>query len=102
MDAEISHWMSTLMTPDNPGVPCCGIADAYWADVVHVRDGKTFATITDEREDAPFNRHHVPPGTQIEIPREKLKYDAGNPTGHALVFLNVNNVALCFVQGSGI
>jgi hypothetical protein len=32
---------------------CCGEADAYWADEIHVRDGKTFATITDDRPDEP-------------------------------------------------
>src|SRR3954464_7811664 len=90
-DPEITHWMQTLRQPDNPTMPCCGESDAYWADVVHFRDGKTFATITDDRADEPLsNRHHVPMGTQVEVPPEKLKHDAGNPTGHQIIFLNVN------------
>lgn len=103
-DPVIDHWLSTLMQPDNPRMPCCGVSDAYWADVINVRaDGRVFATITDDRDDADLNgRHHVDIGTQVEIPPEKLKHDAGNPTGHAIVFLNINNVALCFVQGTGI
>jgi hypothetical protein len=96
------EWYRSLKMPDNPRVPCCGTADAYWADVVHVRNGKTFATITDDRDDEILGRHHVPLGTEIEVPNEKLKFDAGNPTGHAVIFLNVNNEALCFVQGAGI
>lgn len=100
---EFQEWYESLKMPDNPLVPCCGIGDAYFADVVRVRDGKTYAVITDDRPDRPLNmRHHVPVGTEIEVPKEKLKWDAGNPTGHVVIFLNVNNVALCYVQGSGI
>lgn len=101
-DPAIREWYRTLKQPDHPWVPCCGEADAYFADEVHVRDGKTYATITDDRADEPLMRHHVPIGTEIFIPDYKLKYDAGNPTGHAVVFLNINNEAWCFVQGSGI
>ena len=28
-DPAISEWYRSLMQPDNPGVPCCGTADAY-------------------------------------------------------------------------
>lgn len=103
-DNEPTHdqWYRDLKQPDNPSVPCCGLADAYWADVVRVRDGRSYAVVTDDREDAPLGRHHVPLGKEIEIPKEKLKWDAGNPTGHAVIFLNINDVAMCYVQGSGI
>jgi hypothetical protein len=84
------EWYRNLKMPDNPLVPCCDRADAYFADVIHTRNGKTFVTITDDRPDAPLGRHHVPLGTEIEVPNAKLKWDAGNPTGHAVVFLNVN------------
>jgi hypothetical protein len=26
------QWFNGLMRPDNPRLPCCGPADAYWAD----------------------------------------------------------------------
>ena len=90
------------MQPDNPVASCCGEADAYWADEVHVRDGKTFAVITDDRDDAPLRRPHIAPGTEIEIPSHKLKWDRGNPTGHNLLFVTPTGYVFCFVQGSGI
>jgi len=73
---------------DVPNAPCCGEADAYWADGVHVRDGKTYVTITDDRPDEPLGRPHLDVGTEIEIPNKKLKWDKGNPTGHGIVFLS--------------
>ena len=40
-DPLIRDWHQSLMQPDNPNASCCGEADAYWADEIHVRDGKT-------------------------------------------------------------
>src|SRR6266403_38552 len=99
---ELNDWYHSLMRPDAPESSCCGLADAYWADEVHVRGGKTFATITDDREDAPLGRPHVAVGTVIEVPNEKLKWDKANPTGHAIVFLSVQGFVWCFVQSAGI
>jgi hypothetical protein len=31
--------------PDVPNASCCGEADAYWLDEIHVRDGKTCTTL---------------------------------------------------------
>ena len=67
-DPHIREWFQALMQPDNPAVSCCGEADAYWADEIHVRDGRVFATITDDRDDGPLRRPHVPIGTEIEVP----------------------------------
>lgn len=100
-DPEVREWYRGLMQPDNPAVSCCGEADAYWADEVHVKDGKTFATITDDRDDAPLMRPHVDIGTQIEIPDYKLKWDRGNPSGHSIVFMSRGGNVYCFVQNSG-
>jgi hypothetical protein len=97
---ELDRWYAGLMQPDNPTASCCGEADAYWADEVHVRDGRTFATITDDR--VVPGRTPVPVGTIVEIPQEKLKWDRGNPTGHAVVFLSSGGFVYCFVQGTGI
>jgi hypothetical protein len=101
-DPTIREWYQSLMRPDAPSASCCGEADAYWADEVHVRGGKTFAVITDDRDDAPRGRPHVAVGTEIEIPDHKLKWDRSNPTGHAIVFLSRGGFVYCFVQGSGI
>jgi hypothetical protein len=98
---ELDGWYSGLMRPDAPSSSCCGHADAYWADEVHVRDGKTFATITDDREDSALGRPHVPNGTVIEVPNEKLKFDRGNPTGHAIIFLSMQGYVWCYVQSTG-
>lgn len=101
-DPAVREWYQSLMQPDVPTSSCCGEADAYWADEVHVRGGKTFATITDDRPDAPLRRPHIDIGTEIEIPPNKLKWDRSNPTGHALVFVSRGGYVFCFVQGSGI
>ena len=101
-DPQIREWYQSLMQPDAPEVSCFGEADAYWADEIHVRDGKTFATITDDRPDEPRGRPHIPVGTQIEIPPNKLKWDRSNPTGHVILFLSRAGYVFCFVQGSGI
>jgi len=101
-DPGVREWYRGLMRPDVPEGSCCGEADAYWADEIHVRDGKTYATITDDRPDAPLGRPHREIGTQIEVPPEKLKWDRSNPTGHTIIFLSSAGFVWCFVQGSGI
>lgn len=101
VDPAVKVWFETLMQPDVPTASCCGEADAYWCDDVHVRDGKTFCAITDDRPDGPLQRPHREIGTEIEIPNHKLKWDRGNPTGHSIVFLSREDFVFCFVQGSG-
>ena len=101
-DATIREWYQTLMQPDLPTISCCGEADAYWADEIHVRGGRTFAVITDDRNDAPRGRPHVDVGTEIEIPPNKLKWDRSNPTGHGVVFLSRQGYVFCFVQPGGV
>ncbi len=107
-DPAISEWFRTLKQPDNPGFSCCGEADAYWADIVYTKDGKNIAIITDDRDDGPLRRPHVPIGTEIEIPNHKMKWDAGNPTGHRIIFLSSaslidgNRDVYCFVDGGGV
>lgn len=102
----IKEWYQNLKQPDAPEASCCGEADAYWCDDVHVRDGKTYCRITDDRPDEPRGRPHVPLGTEIQIPDFKLKWDKANPTGHAIVFLGGGykneRWVFCFVQGTGI
>lgn len=102
LSPETKEWFKTLMRPDMPEYSCCGESDHYWCDKVNVRQGKVFCTITDDRPDEQFKRPHVPVGTEIEIPPEKLKWDRGNPTGHSVVFLSSTRDVYCFVQNGGV
>lgn len=99
---EQAQWYQSLMQPDAPNASCCGEADAYWADEIHVRNGKTYATITDDRPDEPRHRPHIDVGTEIEIPNYKLKWDKSNPTGHGVVFLSRAGYVFCYVQPGGV
>ena len=38
-DTAVREWYQALMQPDVPKASCCGEADAYWADEIHVKDG---------------------------------------------------------------
>lgn len=103
-DPAIREWMKSLMQPDNPGASCCGEADGYWCDGYRYDKTakKAFCTITDDRPDAPRGRPHIPVGTVIEIPPNKLKWDSGNPTGHGVVFLSRALYVFCYVQPGGV
>lgn len=100
-DPAVREWYRSLKQPDHPWVSCCGEADAYWCDDIHIKDGKTFCRITDDRPDGPLGRPHRDLGQEFEIPPEKLKWDSGNPVGHAIIFLSVGDAVYCFIQGSG-
>ena len=100
VDPELKKWYSELQQPDNAPASCCGEADAYWCDGLHVRDGKTFCVITDDRDNIALRRTPVPIGTEIEIPDRKLNKDP-NPTGHAIVFLSAAQMVYCYVGNSG-
>ena len=102
VDPAIRKWYQALMRPDFPTSSCCGEADAYWADEIHVRNGKTYVTITDDRPDEPLGRPHIPVGTAIEIPDSKLKWDESNPTGHGILFLSGSSYVFCYVQPGGV
>jgi len=101
VDPALREWYQALMQPDVPTASCCGEADAYFADEIRVRNGKTYAVITDDRPDEPRGRPHVDNGTEIEIPNNKLKWDRGNPTGHGIVFLGHDRHVFCYVQPGG-
>ncbi|MEN6535667.1 MAG: hypothetical protein ABFD89_18530 [Bryobacteraceae bacterium] len=100
-DPQLREWYQSLMQPDAPTASCCGEADAYWCDDIHVREGKTFCKITDDRPDEPRGRPHRDVGEEFEIPPNKLKWDRGNPTGHAVIFLGRSDYVFCFVHGGG-
>lgn len=102
-DPAIASWYRTLKQPDRTSQSCCGEADAYWADKVEIGpNGETVAIITDDRPDEPLQRPHVPIGTKIVVPAHKLKWDAGNPTGHVVIFLAADLSVYCYVQNGGV
>jgi hypothetical protein len=101
-DPAIAAWFRILRQPDNPDISCCGAADAYWADQIVVEGDKVFAIITDTRPDEPLGRPHVPPGTKIEIPPNKMTFKYGNPTGHRVIFLSYDRRVYCFVDVGGV
>jgi len=97
----IRDWYAGLMMPDKPAISCCGTADAYWADDFAVEGDHYVAIITDDRDDAPLRRPHIDVGTRIEVPNHKLKYDAGNPTGHGVIFVGPGQQVYCYVVPGG-
>ena len=100
---EVSQWFRALMRPDVPNLSCCGEADAYWADQFEMSsDGQYAAIITDDRPDGPLRRPHREPGEKIVVPNDKIKWDAGNPTGHGVIFIGGQGQVYCYVTPSGI
>lgn len=97
---EVRQWYRGLMQPDNPTISCCGEADAYYADSFEVQGDEYVAIITDDREIP--NRPHIASGTKIVVPNHKLKYDAGNPTGHGVIFMNTIGTVYCYVVPGGV
>ena len=106
VDPDVRQWYQALMQPDVPTASCCGEADAYWCDEERAStQGGTlhiYCKITDDRPDGSRGRPHVPIGTEIEIPSNKLKWDRGNPTGHGIVFLSRGGYVYCYVQPGGV
>lgn len=100
-DPEIVQWYRAQMMPDLPQVSCCGEADAYWADDVYVRDGQTYAKITDDRDDAKLHRSHRDRSVEHLIPDFKLMRRGTNPTGHNVIFLSGGDGVYCFIFGTG-
>lgn len=104
-DPGIKAWYGSVMQPDRPDYSCCGEADAYWADSIECDADKCFAIITDERDDEPLKRLHVPAGTRIKIPPHKYLDGKGNPTGHGVIFLTYDEdtstrIVLCYAAPS--
>ena len=101
-DSDIRIWFQQLRVPDNPGMSCCGEADAYWADSYEMSGDRYVAIITDERPDGPLGRAHRNVGERILIPNAKIKWDQGNPTGHGIVFLGSANNVMCYLPPGGV
>jgi len=99
---EVRQWFQKLMQPDFPTQPCCGEADAYWADSFEMDDGRYVAIITDERSDGPLGRPHREMGEKVIVPNGKIKWDEGNPTGHGIIFIGISGQVYCYVPPGGV
>jgi hypothetical protein len=94
--AGVRQWFQSLMQPDNPSVSCCGEADAFEADTFEVEGDHYVAVITD-------GKGMVANGTRVPVPNSKMKWDAGNPTGHGILFLQVGTLNVyCYVAPGGV
>jgi hypothetical protein len=90
-------WIQTVRRPDYRGASCCGDGDAYIADNFELVNGELYAIVTvDYADDDPNN---VKRGDKILIPLEKRNHDpedAGNTSGHGVVFLYNKGQVLCY------
>lgn len=93
--ASIRQWFQSLMQPDAPAVSCCGEADAFEADTFEVSGDHYVAIITD-------GKGVWPNGTRINVPNAKMKWDAGNPTGHGIIFIGAGGSLYCYVAPGGV
>lgn len=91
--ADVQRWFQSLMQPDHPRQSCCGEADAFEADRFEVEGDHYVAVITD-------GRGLMANGTRIPVPNEKMKFDAGNPTGHGIIFIGDEGQIYCYVTPS--
>jgi hypothetical protein len=73
----------------------CPEEDAYEADLFEVEEDRYVAIITD-------GKGEIPNGTKIPVPNHKLKWDAGNPTGHGIIFIGVQGQVLCYIVSGGV
>ena len=106
-------WISTVQRPDYRGSSCCGDGDAFIADNFELGpNGELYAIISqdypgvatpdpdldDGSQYAPAFGVHK--GDRILIPPEKRNHDpadAGNTSGHGVVFLMPSNgQVLCY------
>jgi hypothetical protein len=92
---QVRRWFQQLMQPDNPTLSCCGEADAFEADTFEVDGDRYIAVVTDEKG-------VIPNGTRVPVPNQKMKWDAGNPTGHGILFLGRGLQPVCYVTPGGV
>jgi len=91
-DSRIKEWFEHLKQPDHPRLSCCGEADAYEADKFEVEGDHYIAIITGHRAVT-----DIPVGSRIPVPNQKMKFDAGNPTGHGIIFIGKRREVYCYV-----
>jgi hypothetical protein len=93
--AHVRQWFQSLKQPDHPRQSCCGEADAFEADSFVAEGDHYVAIITD-------GKGEIPNGTRIPVPNHKMKWDAGNPTGHGIIFIGPRQQVYCYVTPGGL
>ena len=93
--AGVRQWFQSLMQPDNPYLSCCGEADAFESDAFEVEGDHYIAVITD-------GKGNIPNGTRILVPSQKMKWDAGNPSEHGVIFVGPQGQVYCYVAPDGV
>jgi hypothetical protein len=91
---NVRQWFGSLKQPDHPRLSCCGEADAFEADSFEVEGDHYVAIITN-------GKGVIREGTRIPVPNQKMKWDAGNPTGHGIIFIGTQRQVYCYVTPSG-
>jgi hypothetical protein len=91
----VREWFQSLRQPDQPAMSCCGEADAFEADAFEVEGDHYIAIITG-------GKGAIPNGTRISVPNKKMKWDAGNPTGHGIIFIGSSGQVYCYVAPGGV
>ena len=99
--ANIREWFQKLTQPDAPHLSCCGEADAYEADSFEVSGDRYVAVITNGTGDERVGKPAIPNGTRFVVPNNKLKWDAGNPTGRGIIFIGRYERIYCYVVPGG-
>jgi len=92
---NVRQWFQSLKQPDHPRLSCCGEADAFEADSFEVEGDHYVAVITN-------GKGVIASGTRIPVPNQKMKWDAGNPTGHGIIFIGPRGQVYCYVTPSGL
>ena len=92
---HVRQWFQSLKQPDHPRQSCCGEADAFEADSFEVEGDHYVAIITN-------GKGVIPSGTHIPVPNQKMKWDAGNPTGHGIIFIGPRGQVYCYVTPGGL
>jgi hypothetical protein len=91
---NVREWFHSLTQPDDPTMSCCGEADAFEADTFEVDGDHYVAVITD-------GKGVIANGTRFPVPNQKMKWDAGNPTGHGIIFIGPHREVYCYVTPGG-
>lgn len=100
VDPEVRAWIAGVHRPDlqKQGIEssCCGIGDAYEADLGEQgADGTTWAIVTNNRG------NELPVGKKLLVPADKIQNREGNPTDHVIVFAAGDQV-YCYIPNGGV
>lgn len=89
---EVRAWFKSVRS--RSGVPCCDISDGHGTDEELRADGSTWVP------------HPLKPDEWMQVPAEAIVYEAGNPTGRAVIWWvrqGADTIYVrCFVHGGGV